>query len=42
MLVSNDKVMVRNSKKAGIEAYYLLEEHETVLNKLKEQKQDIQ
>ncbi len=38
MLVSNDRLMVRNSEKAGIEAYYLLKEHETVLNKLKELK----
>jgi predicted nucleic acid-binding protein len=39
ILVSNDKLMARNSKKAGIEAYYLLEEHNTVLNRLKELKQ---
>ena len=38
MLVSNDRLMVRNSEKAGIEAYYLLKEHEIVLNKLKELK----
>ena len=36
MLVSNDKLMVRNSRKAGIEAYYLLEEYEAALNRLKE------
>ena len=42
MLVSNDKLMVRNSKKAGIEAYYLLEEYEIILNRLKELKQKIQ
>jgi predicted nucleic acid-binding protein len=38
MLVSNDRLMVRNSRKAGIEAYYLLEEYEAVLNRLKELK----
>ena len=42
MLVSNDKLMVRNSRKAGIEAYYLLEEYEATLNRLKELKQKIQ
>jgi len=42
MLVSNDKLMVRNSRKAGIEAYYLLEEYEITLNRLEEIKQKIQ
>ncbi len=42
MLVSNDKLMVRNSKKARIEAYYLLEEYQIILNRLKELKQKIQ
>jgi len=32
ILVSNDRIMVKNSRKAGIEAFYLLEE----FNKLKE------
>ena len=41
MLVSNDRLMIRNSRKAGIEAYYLLEEYEAVLNRLKELKQKI-
>ncbi len=41
LLVSNDKLMVRNSRKAGIEAYYLLEEYEIILNRLKELKQKI-
>jgi hypothetical protein len=41
ILVSNDKLMVRNSRKAGIEAYYLLEEYEITLNRLKELKQKI-
>ncbi len=36
ILVSNDKTMVRNSRKAGLEAYYLLEEYEETLNKLEE------
>ena len=38
MLVSNDRLMIRNSRKAGIEAYYLLEEYEAALNRLKELK----
>ena len=42
MLVSNDRLMIRNSRKAGIEAYYLLEEYEEALNRLKELKQKIQ
>ena len=42
ILVSNDKLMVRNSRKAGVEAYYLLEEYEVTLNRLKELKQKIQ
>ena len=42
MLISNDRIMVRNSRKAGIEAYYLLEEYEAALNRLKELKQKIQ
>ena len=42
MLVSNDKLKVGNSRKAGIESYYLLEEYEITLNRLKELKQKIQ
>ena len=42
MLVSNDKLMVRNSRKAGIKAYYLLEEYEITLNRLEETRQKIQ
>ncbi|KUH32069.1 hypothetical protein APY94_11175 [Thermococcus celericrescens] len=37
VLVSNDKIMVKNSRKAGIEAFYLLEE----FDKLRESLSDI-
>lgn len=30
-LVSNDKIMVKNAKKVGINAYYLLEQQEDIL-----------
>jgi len=36
ILVSNDKTMVGNSREAGIEAYYLIEEHGRVVKRLKE------
>ena len=42
IIVSNDRLMVENSRKAGIEAYYLLEKHESAINKLKELKQNTQ
>ncbi len=41
ILVSNDKLMVSNSRKAGIEAFYLLGEYEMTLNKIKSLKQGI-
>jgi len=36
ILISNDKTMVNNSRKAGIEAYYLIEEHDRVVGRLRE------
>ncbi|MCE4614283.1 MAG: type II toxin-antitoxin system VapC family toxin [Desulfurococcales archaeon] len=42
ILVSNDRLMAENSGKAGIEAYYLLEEHEAAKDKLGELKQNMQ
>lgn len=36
ILISNDKTMVNNSRKTGIEAYYLIEEHDSVVERLRE------
>ncbi|MGB7000901.1 MAG: PIN domain-containing protein [Halobacteriota archaeon] len=36
ILISNDKTMVNNSRKTGIEAYYLIEEHDRVVERLRE------
>ncbi len=36
VLITNDKVMANNAKKAGIEAYYLIEEFDKAINKIKE------
>ena len=36
ILITNDKVMARNAKKAGIDAYYLIEEFDKAVKRLKE------
>ena len=36
ILISNDKTMVNNSRKAGIEAYYLIEEYDSAVERLRE------
>ncbi|WP_367114311.1 PIN domain-containing protein [Ferroglobus sp.] len=36
ILIANDKVMVENAKKYGIEAYYLIEEFDKAMNEVKE------
>jgi len=36
ILISNDKTMVNNSRKAGIEAYYLIEEYDGAVERLRE------
>ena len=36
ILITNDKVMAKNAKKACIEAYYLIEEFNEAVNKIKE------
>lgn len=36
ILITNDRVMARNAKKAGIEAYYLIEDFDKVVKRLKE------
>ncbi|MEM5821116.1 MAG: type II toxin-antitoxin system VapC family toxin [Candidatus Aenigmatarchaeota archaeon] len=38
ILITNDKIMAINAKKYGIEAYYLIEEFENVIKRLKELK----
>ncbi|RLI13703.1 PIN domain-containing protein [Candidatus Bathyarchaeota archaeon] len=35
ILVSNDRVMVINARKTGLEAYYLLEEHGSTIRRIK-------
>ena len=35
ILVTNDKLMAKNAKKAKIEAYYLIEEFDKVLERIK-------
>ena len=36
ILITNDKVMAKNAKKYGIEAYYLIEEFDETVNRIKE------
>jgi predicted nucleic acid-binding protein len=36
ILISNDKTMVNNSRETGIEAYYLIEEHDRAVERLRE------
>jgi len=38
ILITNDRVMANNAKKYGIEAYYLIEESDNVLERLKKMK----
>ncbi len=38
ILVTNDRIMVNNAKKYGIEAYYLIEEFDAIKERLKELK----
>ena len=35
ILITNDKVMAKNAKKANIEAYYLIEEFDKAVNRIK-------
>ncbi len=39
ILITNDKVMAKNAKKAGIEAYYLIEEFDKALERIKKLQQ---
>ncbi len=39
ILITNDKVMAKNAKKANIEAYYLIEEFDKAINRIKELQQ---
>jgi len=36
ILITNDRIMASNAKKANIEAYYLIEEFDKAINKIKE------
>jgi len=36
IIIANDKLLVRNSRQAGTEAYYLIEEYYTVMKKVEE------
>ncbi len=36
LLITNDRIMANNAKKAGIETYYLIEEFDEVIKHLKE------
>ena len=38
ILITNDKIMANNAKKAGVEAYYLIEEFDRVIKRVEEQK----
>ncbi|WP_346297707.1 type II toxin-antitoxin system VapC family toxin [Geoglobus acetivorans] len=38
ILITNDKIMASNAKKAGIEAYYLIEEFDRAVERLNEVK----
>ena len=38
ILITNDKIMAKNAKKAEIEAYYLIEDFDKVVERLKEMK----
>ena len=36
ILITNDKIMADNAEKCGIEAYYLIEEFEKVLKRIRD------
>ena len=36
ILITNDKIMAKNAKKCGVEAYYLIEEFEKVVKRIEE------
>ncbi|MDK2781510.1 MAG: hypothetical protein PWR13_538 [Archaeoglobi archaeon] len=39
VLITNDKIMANNAKRYGVEAYYLIEEFNRTVERLKEMKQ---
>ncbi len=39
ILITNDRVMAKNAKKAGIEAYYLIEEFDEAVSRISELQQ---
>ncbi len=39
ILITKDKVIAKNAKKVGIEAYYLIEEFDKAINRIKKLQQ---
>ena len=39
ILITNDRVMAKNAKKAGIETYYLIEEFDEAVSRISELQQ---
>jgi len=36
IIIANDRLLVRNSRQAGVEAYYLIEEYVTIMKRVEE------
>lgn len=41
IIIANDRILVSNSKRAGIEAFHLIEEYDTVIERIKELKKQL-
>ncbi|UXD21742.1 hypothetical protein IPA_07500 [Ignicoccus pacificus DSM 13166] len=41
IIVANDKLLVKNSRQSGIEAYYLIEEYNKTINRIKELRKNL-
>jgi len=41
IIIANDRILVSNSKRAGIEAFYMVEEYGTVIERIKELKKQL-
>jgi len=41
IIIANDRILVSNSKRAGMEAFYLIEEYNTVIERIKELKKQL-
>lgn len=42
IIISNDKILVKNSREAGIEAFYLIREYNAVIERVKELKKNME